>query len=180
MVYPKPRMGFSSNFVSRKVDSRSSMHHDLAGHLRVDGTIVGIRSRLGECVGESFVRVSYFRLENTVSAHHSVGNVITVDPQDRRPDRNVEFLRAKTAFAMVRFPLQARFFCRGLLDAYFALLREGGINDRQRVLTANVIHVGDSEDGPQLPLGERSCRDDDVLVSLTCHASPEIPHCRSN
>src|ERR1017187_156722 len=43
-----------------------SLHYYLAGHLRVDRAVVGIRSRLGKCVGELFIRIQHLGLEHTL------------------------------------------------------------------------------------------------------------------
>jgi len=44
----------------------SSLHHDLAGHLRVDRAVVGIGSCLGKCVGKLFIRIEHLGLEYTL------------------------------------------------------------------------------------------------------------------
>ena len=43
-----------------------SLHYYLAGHLRVDGAVVWIRSRLGKRVGELFIRIQHLGLEDTL------------------------------------------------------------------------------------------------------------------
>src|SRR5712664_1281693 len=65
----------------------ASLHHDLASHFRVDRAVVGIRSRLGKCVGELFVRISHLGLEHAICAHHRMGNIIIIGPYNRRSDR---------------------------------------------------------------------------------------------
>jgi hypothetical protein len=57
-----------------------SLHHDLAGHFRMDRAVVGIRSCLGKGVRELFVRVHYLGLEFAVRAHRRMRNVIAVCP----------------------------------------------------------------------------------------------------
>jgi len=42
---------------------RVSLHHNLAGHFRVDRAVVGIRSRLVKLVGELFVRIPHLDLK---------------------------------------------------------------------------------------------------------------------
>ena len=61
---------------------RVSLHHDLAGHLRMDGAVVGIGSRLGKRVGKLFIRIEHFGLEHTLCADRGMGNVIFVCQRD--------------------------------------------------------------------------------------------------
>ena len=72
------------------------LHHDLAGHLRMDRAVVGIRSRLGKRVGEFLVCIPDLGLEHTVCADYRMGNVIAVGPCDCRSDRYRNCLRSKT------------------------------------------------------------------------------------
>ena len=83
-----------------------SLHHDLAGHLRVERAVVGKRSRLGKRVGKLFVRIPHLGFEHTVCADHRMGNVITVRPGNCRSDGYRERLRPKTE--IVDFHLRAR------------------------------------------------------------------------
>jgi len=72
-----------------------SLHHDLAGHFRVDRAVVGIRSCLGKGVRELFVRVHHLGLEYAVRAHSRMRDVITVCPCDCCSDGNRNRLRPK-------------------------------------------------------------------------------------
>src|SRR6266852_3558353 len=74
----------------------ASLHHDLAGHLRVDRAEVGIRSRGGKRVGELFVRIPHLGLEHAVCAHHRMGNIITIGPGNCRSDGYRERLWPET------------------------------------------------------------------------------------
>ena len=73
-----------------------SLHHDLPGHLRVDRTVVGIRSRLGKGVGELLVRIPDLGLEHSICADDGMGNIITVNPRNCSSNRYLDCLRAKT------------------------------------------------------------------------------------
>src|SRR3984893_19279926 len=77
------------------LETRVSLHHDLAGHLRVDRAVVGIRSRLGKRVGEFFIRIQHLGLEHTLGADRRMGNVITVCPGNCRSDGYREHLGPK-------------------------------------------------------------------------------------
>ena len=72
-----------------------SLHHDLAGHFRMDGAVVGIRSGLGKRVRELFVRVHHLGLEHAVCAHGGMRNVLTVCPGNCCSDRYGDRLRPK-------------------------------------------------------------------------------------
>src|ERR1700730_303860 len=77
------------------LETRVSLHHDLAGHLRVDRAVVGIRSRLGKRVGELFIRIHHLRLEHAVCAHRRMRNVVFICPGNCRSDGHREHLRPK-------------------------------------------------------------------------------------
>jgi hypothetical protein len=79
------------------------VHHDRAGHLRVDRAVVGIRSRLGKGVGEFFVRIAHLGPEHAVCADHGMRNVIAVGPGHRRSNRYRERLRSKTEVIDLHF-----------------------------------------------------------------------------
>jgi hypothetical protein len=68
-----------------------SLHHDLAGHFRMDRAVVGIYSCLGKRVRELLIRVHHLGLEHAVCAHGRMRNIITVCPgnccSDGYPDR---------------------------------------------------------------------------------------------
>src|SRR5713101_1396853 len=78
------------------LEVRVSLHHNLAGHLRVDRAEVGIRSRLGKCVGERFVCIPHLGLEHAVCAHHRMRNIITVYPGNCGSNGYRDSLRPKT------------------------------------------------------------------------------------
>src|SRR5689334_25362612 len=48
----------------------SSPYHDPAGHLRMNGTEIGVRARRRESERELLVGIQYLRLEHLVRAHH--------------------------------------------------------------------------------------------------------------
>jgi hypothetical protein len=75
---------------------RVSLHNDLACHLRMNRAVVGIFSRLGECVGELFVRVPHLGLEHALSADNRMGSVIMVGPRHCPSDGYRDRLRPKT------------------------------------------------------------------------------------
>ena len=77
------------------LELRASLHHDLAGHFRMDRAVVGIRSCLGKPVRELFVRVHHFGLEHAVCAHGGMRNAITVCPGNCCSDRYGDRLRPK-------------------------------------------------------------------------------------
>src|ERR1022692_711618 len=66
--------------------SLSSLHHDFAGHLRMDCAVVGIRSRFGKRVGEFLIRIQHLGLEHTLRTDRRMRNVITVCPCNCRSD----------------------------------------------------------------------------------------------
>jgi len=70
-----------------------SLHYDFASHLRVNRAVVRIRSRLGEGVGEFFVRIQHLGLEHTFGAHRRMWDVVTVGPGNRRSNRHGDRLR---------------------------------------------------------------------------------------
>jgi hypothetical protein len=72
-----------------------SLHHDLAGHFRMDRAVVGIRSWLVKRVREVLVRVHHLGLEHAVCAHSRMRNVITVCPGNCCPDGYRDRLRSK-------------------------------------------------------------------------------------
>src|SRR6516162_7392304 len=74
----------------------SSLHYNLAGHLRVNGTEVGKRSGLGKRIRELFVGIQYLGLEHALGADHRVRDVIVVGPDDGRSDRDGQRLGPKT------------------------------------------------------------------------------------
>jgi hypothetical protein len=78
-----------------------SLHHDLAGHFRMDRAVVGIRSCLGKGVRELLVRVHHPRLEYPVCAHSCMRNVITVYPGDCCSDGYRNRLRPKTKLSIL-------------------------------------------------------------------------------
>src|SRR6266853_5406100 len=75
---------------------RVLLHHDLAGHLRMDRAVVGIGSRLGERVGERFVCIPHLGLEHSICADHRMRNVITVSPGHCGSDGYRNCRRSKT------------------------------------------------------------------------------------
>ena len=84
-------------------ESPYSLHHDLAGHFRMDRAVVGIRSCLGKRIRELFVRVHHLGLEHAVCADHRVGNIITVGPDDRRSHSYGQRLRPKAEIVDLDF-----------------------------------------------------------------------------
>jgi len=60
-----------------------SLHDDLAGHLRVNGAEIRIRSRLAEREGKLLVRIEHFGLERLwiVRADHRMGNIVSIRPR---------------------------------------------------------------------------------------------------
>src|SRR4029077_15027898 len=99
--------------VSVAVRSRnpSSLHHDLAGHLRMDRAVVGVRSRFSERVRELFVRIAHLGVEQAVCADHRMGNIITVGPGNCSSDGYRDRLRPKTEIVDFYF----RVCCGGLV-----------------------------------------------------------------
>jgi hypothetical protein len=85
-----------------------SLHHDLAGHFRMDRAVVGMRSCLGKRVRELFVRIHQLRLEHAVCAHGRTRNVITVSPGNCGSDGYRDRLRPKNE--IIDFD---RHVCRG-------------------------------------------------------------------
>src|SRR5260370_20965051 len=84
----------------------SSLHYNLAGHLRVNGTEVGKRSGLGKCIRELFVCIQYLGLEHAIGADHRVGDIIVVGPDDGRSDGDGQRPGPKTeiiALPLTRF-----------------------------------------------------------------------------
>src|SRR5277367_62057 len=65
-----------------------SLHHDDAGHLRVDRTEIGEGPWFGERVGKLFIGVQHFGLKRSrvVRTDHRVRNVILVGPGDGGSD----------------------------------------------------------------------------------------------
>jgi hypothetical protein len=80
-----------------------SLHHNLAGHLRVNRAKVRITSRLAECERELLIRVEYFGLEHTLRTDHRVGNVITIGPRNCGSHRHRELHRSETEIVDLHF-----------------------------------------------------------------------------
>jgi hypothetical protein len=59
----------------------SSLDHNFASHLRVQGAEVGKSSGLGKCIGELFVCIQYLGLEHTICADNRVRNIIALSPK---------------------------------------------------------------------------------------------------
>src|SRR5580704_6827848 len=73
----------------------SSLHHYLAGHLRMNRTEVRVGARLGEGERELFVGIHYFGLEDTVCADCCMGDVISISPRYGSPNRNGQRRRSE-------------------------------------------------------------------------------------
>src|SRR5947209_16328328 len=58
----------------------SLLHHDLGGHLGMNGAEVVIGSCLGELVGELLVRIQHLGLNGLVVADHGVRDVVMIGP----------------------------------------------------------------------------------------------------
>jgi hypothetical protein len=71
-------------------------HYDLAGHLGMNGTEVGIRAGLIKSEGKGFVGIEDAGLKHFFGAHHGVGNIVAIGPGDFGAGRNGNGLRAKT------------------------------------------------------------------------------------
>src|SRR4029077_3269259 len=97
-----------------RLEVAASLHHDLASHLRVDRAVIGIRPRLGKCVGERFVCIPHLGLEHAVCAHHRMRNIIMIDPCNRRSDWYRDRLGSKTE----------------IIDFYFRVRRCGLVSRR--------------------------------------------------
>src|SRR6476619_7838550 len=59
----------------------SSPYHDPAGHLRMNGTEIGVRARRREGERELLVGIQYLRLEHLVRAHQGVRDVVAIRPR---------------------------------------------------------------------------------------------------
>ena len=73
-----------------------SLHHDLAGHFRMDRAIVWIGSCLGKRLRELFVRIHHLGLEHAVCAHRHMRDVITICPGNSCSDGYRDCLRPKS------------------------------------------------------------------------------------
>src|SRR5215471_4437656 len=66
----------------------TSLHHNFAGHLGMDGAEIAVRSGLGEGVGELLIGVERLRLEVLFIFHDGVRDVIVVGPANGSAGRN--------------------------------------------------------------------------------------------
>src|SRR5258708_31152071 len=72
------------------------LHYDLGGHLRVDRTVVVVRTRLCERKREMVIRIERFGFEHlVVIAGDDMRNVVVVRPGDGGPGRHGNCCRAK-------------------------------------------------------------------------------------
>src|SRR5882762_4817192 len=102
-----------------KVPPRS-LDDDLAGHLRVNRTKVGISSRLAEGEGKLLVRIEHFGFEDALRADDRMWDIVAIGPRDTCSHRHRESSRAEAEvidlhFRCFRFLLRA---CREFLLAY--------------------------------------------------------------
>ena len=73
------------------------MHH--TGHERIHGTDVIEVALAIELALKLVVGIQAFRREALVIAHHGVGRLVTIGPNDRRPGRNIDLLGRKRELA---------------------------------------------------------------------------------
>src|SRR5215469_10571167 len=66
----------------------TSLHHNFAGHLGMDGAEIAVRSGLGEGIGELLIGVERLRLEVLFIFHDGVRDVIVVGPANGSAGRN--------------------------------------------------------------------------------------------
>src|ERR1700732_3911132 len=98
-------------FYVERMQGRSLLHDDFAGHLRMNRTEVRINSRFAEGEGELFVRVQHFGLERLriIRADHRVRDIVTVDPGNRGSHRHRQRYWSEAEV------VDLHFHCRGLL-----------------------------------------------------------------
>src|SRR5580692_8549751 len=74
----------------------ASLHYDFGGHLRMDRTVVVVRTRFCEGKRETVIRIESLRFKHfVVIAGDDVRNIIVVRPGNRGPGRNGDVCRAK-------------------------------------------------------------------------------------
>src|ERR1700730_7819381 len=74
----------------------ASLHHDFSRHLRVDRTVVVVRTRFCEGKRETVFRIESLRFEHlVVIAGDDMRNIVVVRPCDRGPGGNGNVCRAK-------------------------------------------------------------------------------------
>jgi hypothetical protein len=85
--------------------SSYSLHHDLAGHFRMDRAIVWIGSCLGKRLRELFVPIHHLGLEHAACAHGRMRDVITICPGNCCSDGCRDCLRPKSEIIDFQRPI---------------------------------------------------------------------------
>src|SRR5258708_35788149 len=90
-----------------------SLHHNLAGHFRVNGAKVRITSRLAEGERELLIGVEYFGLEHTLGTDYRVGDVVTIGPRNCGSHRHRKRSRPETKVVNLHFRRFWLLLCAG-------------------------------------------------------------------
>jgi hypothetical protein len=85
--------------------SPRSLRNDFAGHLRMNGAEVGIRSRFAESERKLFVGVEHLGFEGLriIAADNGVGNIVPVRPSNGSPNRHGQTCRSEAEVVNLYF-----------------------------------------------------------------------------
>src|SRR5215471_4544691 len=100
-------------YVERMQEAPHSLHHDFAGHLRVNRTEVRISSCFTEREGELLVCIQHFGLKRLwlIRAHHRVGDIVSVDPRHRGSSRYRQGRRPEAEIVDFHFRSRSLLLC---------------------------------------------------------------------